>query len=716
MSGHQAVKQAPTRNRLADEKSPYLLQHARNPVDWYPWGDAAFKKAREENKPIFLSIGYSTCHWCHVMAHESFEDAEVARLMNQAFVSVKVDREERPDIDNVYMAICQRMTGRGGWPLTIIMTPDKKPFFAATYIPKESRFGRTGMKQLVPAIEKAWREKRKELLRIADAAEADLKTLTRAGATGGAGGGGEDLDASVLKSAYNEFAGSFDAVNGGFGGAPKFPTPHDLLYLLRYWKRTGEAHALEMVEGTLRAIRRGGIYDHVGGGFHRYSTDAEWLVPHFEKMLYSQALLAMAYVETYQATGDEFCAGVARETFAYVLRDLLDKDGAFHSAEDADSEGEEGKFYVWSADEFSKVVGEDAELAAQVFGVVPAGNFLDEATRRRTGANVLHLAQPLAKVAEKRGIDEVKLRERLEVARKRLFDVRTKRVRPHLDDKVLTDWNGLMIAALAKGARALDEPEYAKAAARAADFILTNMRREDGRLLHRWRDGEAAIGGYVDDYAFFAWGLLELYEATFDAAYLTKSVELTRAMLEHFGDDKAGGGSLFFTADDAPKTLVRQKETHDGAVPSGNAVAALVLLRLSAVTGDTKFAEAAARLLRSYSGVVRRVPRAFTQTLVAVDYAVGPSSEVVIVGAPDDKGTRKLLGALGRPFIPNKIVLLRNPSAKADPVARLAPWTKEHGTVDGRPTAYVCRERACRLPTTDAAEMLKQLGVAEAKR
>jgi uncharacterized protein YyaL (SSP411 family) len=689
-------------NRLIHEKSPYLLQHANNPVDWYPWGEDAFEKAHHEDKPIFLSIGYSSCHWCHVMAHESFEDPQIAALMNDAFVNIKVDREERPDIDDVYMAVAQMMTGRGGWPLSIIMTPDKVPFFAGTYIPKESRWGQAGMLTLVPAISERWETQRDDLLNIADQVTGALQQMSQDAP-------GNELTESTLERAFQQLSQRFDAQRGGFGSAPKFPTPHNLLFLLRYWKRTGSDTALNMVEQTLQAMRRGGVFDHVGFGFHRYSTDAHWLLPHFEKMLYDQAMLAMAYTEAYQATGNESYRGTAEEIFAYVLRDMTAPEGGFYSAEDADSEGEEGKFYVWTQRELREVLGEEeADFVAKVLGVEPGGNFTDEATRAKMGTNILHLPEPLSGLAVRFGLSEQELAERVEVARRKLFARREKRVHPLKDDKVLTSWNGLMIAALAKGARAFDSPCYVQAAAGAADFILEHMVRDDGRLLHRYRDGEAALLAYAEDYAYLTWGLLELYEATFETRYLEKALALNAELVERFWDEESGG--FYTTADDGEQLLVRQKEIYDGAIPSANSVAMLNLLRLGRMTARPDLEEKAATISRVFSKSVGQSPIAYPQLMVAVDLALGPSCEVVIAGKLGAEDTRKMLRALREQFLPSKVVLFR-PDGESPHIARLAEFTRYQRSIDGKATAYVCRHHNCEFPTTDVDAMLELLGV-----
>jgi uncharacterized protein len=692
-------------NKLISEKSPYLLQHARNPVDWYPWGAEAFERAEKENKPIFLSIGYSTCHWCHVMERESFEDPEVARLMNETFVCIKVDREERPDIDNTYMTVCQMMIGSGGWPLTVIMTPDKKPFFATTYIPKETRFGRIGMKEIVPSIKALWEGRKDELLTSAEQIAGALGQIESEGRGPLRG----ELGESTLKQAYGQLSRSFDAQNGGFGTAPKFPTPHNLMFLLRYWKRFGDGHALDMVEKTLQAMRLGGIFDQVGFGFHRYSTDNRWLLPHFEKMLYDQALLSMAYIEAYQATGGkEAYEQTAREIFAYVLREMTSPEGGFYSAEDADSESEEGKFYLWTLGEVKRVLSpEEADLIATVFTMKKNGNFVDEATGKETGKNILLLKKPLAAITSDLAISLDELAQRLEGARTRLFEARAKREHPLKDDKILADWNGLMIAALAKAAQVFAETLYADAARRSADFILTHMVDAKGRLYHRHRDGEAAVTAFLDDYAFLTWGLIELYETTFEPGYLQKALDLSAMMLEHFWDGERGG--FYFTADDADRVLVRKKEIYDGAVPSGNAVAMLNLLRLARLTGRPEYEEKAAALARTFSDAVMQSPGAYTQLMIALDFARGPSYEVVIVGNPQAEDTKAMVKALRKAFVPNKIVIFRPADEEAPEITRLAGFTKDLARLNNKAMAYVCSAFRCELPITETQQMLALL-------
>ncbi|MFN2517163.1 MAG: thioredoxin domain-containing protein [Pyrinomonadaceae bacterium] len=688
-------------NRLIKEKSPYLLQHAHNPVDWYPWGEEAFEKARKENKPVLLSIGYSTCHWCHVMETESFSDTQVASLMNDAFVSIKVDREERPDIDNVYMNVSVLMTGSGGWPLTIIMTPDKRPFFVATYIPKDGRFGQAGLLDLIPRVKQAWSTQHERILQSANQITSALQQKT-------SNSPGADLDASTLQAAYQQLKSRFDERYGGFGQSQKFPTPHNFLFLLRYWKRTGDTKALEMVERTLQAMRRGGMYDHVGFGFHRYSTEATWLVPHFEKMLYDQALLAMAYTETFQATGKEEYEKTAREIFTYVLRDMTSASGGFYSAEDADSEGEEGKFYLWSEKEIRQALSkEEADLFVKVLGVQSGGNFTEQSTGNKPGTNILYLSKPLRETAAELKVSEQQLQSRLELSRQRLFAVREKRRHPGKDDKILVDWNGLMIAALAKGAQAFNEPKYLEAARRAADFIQRNVHTSDGRLLHRYRDGQANIKAHAEDYAFLIWGLLELHEATFQINYLRTALELNNELLKHFWDTTRGG--FYFSADDGEALLVRSKEIYDGAIPSGNSVAMLNLLRLGRITANTDFEKKAAAIGRTFSGEIRSSPSASTQLMVALDFAIGPSYEVVIAGGSQAEDTRAMLNALRIRFIPNKVVLLKPTDQKEPEITKLAEFTKYQSSRDGKATAYVCLKYMCKLPTTDSGKMLELL-------
>jgi len=689
-------------NRLAQEKSPYLLQHAENPVDWYPWGDEAFEKAKKENKPIFLSIGYSTCHWCHVMAHESFEDEEVASLMNEAFVNIKVDREERPDIDGVYMQVAQIITGRGGWPLTIIMTPDKKPFYAATYIPKESRYNMLGMKELVPRIKELWTSKQEDIDKVIDQIEEAVSQPSKTRPT-------EDLVLEDINHAYSQLSQRFDEEKGGFGSAPKFPSPHNLMLILRYWKRTGDENALYMVEKTLQEMRLGGLFDHLGFGFHRYSTDAEWLLPHFEKMLYDQASLMMAYTEAYQITKKHEYSDVVRDIFEYVTRDLMSPEGAFFSAEDADSEGEEGRFYTWEKSEIEDVLeGDMASIFMQVYNIHEEGNFDDEATREKTGLNILHLKQRADIATDLTNMSREELSNLLDNAKTKLFIRRERRVRPSLDDKILTDWNGFMIAAIAKAAVAIGNEKYVETAEKALSFILETMLDEKRGLFHRYKDGEVAIGAFLDDYAYLIWALLEMYEATFRTEYLEQAKNLTDDLMKNFWDEESG--ALFFSSVDAEELLVRKKDAYDGAMPSGNSVAMFNLIRLARLLGDSKYEDFAAAIGNAFSMEIKRTPSAYSMMLLGLDFALGPSFEIVIAGDPQMDDTRKMIEQVRKNFIPRKVILLRGTPEQSKTITELAPFTKFHEPLNNKATAHVCVDHNCKLPTTELSRMMELLG------
>lgn len=690
-------------NRLIHEKSPYLLQHAHNPVDWYPWGEEAFTAASERDVPIFLSIGYSTCHWCHVMAHESFEDEEVAAALNEAFVCIKVDREERPDLDAYYMSVCQALTGSGGWPLTVLMTPDRQAFYAGTYFPKSSRYGRPGLIELVAAITKAWQGKRESLMQTATEVREHLEQADSATPDAAA------LTLGTLDLAYRQLAKSFDAQHGGFGRAPKFPTPHNLTFLLRYWRRTGLDEPLQMVLQTLRQMGAGGVYDQVGFGFHRYSTDRVWLVPHFEKMLYDQALLAIAFLEAYQATGEADLAEKAREIFTYVLRDMTDAKGGFYSAEDADSEGEEGKFYVWSLPELQELLsGDELSLVRTVFDVTKQGNFRDEASGKEQATNILHLNKTWVESAQELQLSEATLQEKWRMIREKLLSVREQRVRPHLDDKVLADWNGLMIATLALGGRVLQEDRWTDAARRAAKFLLGHLRRTDGRLWKRYREGEAALVAHLDDYAFTTWGLLELYETSLEPAFLRLALEINQIMLDLFLDQERGG--FYLTAADQTEMPLRMKETYDSAIPAGNSVATQNNLRLSRLTGDEHLAEVARQSLVAIGSQLAAYPTAHTQMLQALDFYLGPSFEVVVVGQSEHPDMQAMLKALSGWYQPRQVLLLRPAGEAEAEIVKLAPYLADYQTVNDQATAYVCSGFSCQRPTTEVGVMLKQLG------
>jgi uncharacterized protein YyaL (SSP411 family) len=690
-------------NRLADEQSPYLRQHKDNPVDWYPWGEAAFEKARREDRPIFLSIGYSTCHWCHVMERESFEDEAVARVLNEAFVPIKVDREERPDVDSIYMDVCQMMRGQGGWPLTVLLTPDRKPFFAATYLPKEGRFQQTGLMDLLPRVRKLWQNDRQKLLDDAEEVT-DLLQRSTQQEEGDAPGPG------ALDEAYRQLSRQFDRTHGGFGSAPKFPAPHTLLFLLRHSHRTGEERAREMVTTTLD--RLGGLFDQVGYGFHRYSTDQRWLLPHFEKMLYDQAMHVLAYTEAYQVTGAARYETTAREVLTYVLRDLQAPDGGFYSAEDADSrteEGtmEEGAFYVWSTDEVRELLdAEAAELMIDVFNMHPEGNYQEESTGERTGTNVLHLERPLAEEAERRGMTEEALRERVEAARTTLYEHRETRPRPGLDDKVLTDWNGLMVAALATAARVFDEPEYETAARRTGRFLLDTMHDAEGRLLHRYRDGGAGIRATLDDYAFLIWGLLELYETTFEPDWLRAARDHMEVCLDRFWDAEHGG--FYMTPEDGEALIVRPKDISDGAKPSGNSIQLMNLLRLARCTGQTAYEERAAALSRWAGGTARSRPTGVTALLAGLHWGLGTPREVVVAGERGAADTEALLQAVRQTYTPTTVTLHR-PTGETPDITDLAPFAAAQTPLDGQAAAYVCQNLQCEAPTTDPDTLREQL-------
>ena len=693
------AKETKHQNRLADSQSPYLLQHASNPVDWYPWGDEAFEKAKEENKPIFLSIGYSTCHWCHVMEHESFEDSTVAAQMNEYFVSIKVDREEMPEVDHLYMSVCQAMTGRGGWPLTIVMTPDKEPFFAGTYFPKQGRGKRAGMLQIIPSLANAWSLKQTEIRGSINKIKDYLVQINTSVP-------GDEWDETMIKEAFTQYASRFDPDYGGFGKAPKFPSPHNLILLLRYSKLYDDPTALNMVETTLHYMRLGGVFDHIGLGFHRYSTDKRWFLPHFEKMLYDQAMLSMAYLEAYQLTGNEKYAQVAREIFTYVLRDMTHKEGGFYSAEDADSEGEEGVFYIWSKEELIEILGpEDGTRMAKIFGFSDNGNFRDEASGKSTGNNIPYLPRNKDELAKKSGMSLDEFDGFVEMSRQQLFDVREKRIHPLKDDKILTDWNGLMIAALALGGQVLNEPDYITAAERAAGFVEKNLRDKKGHLMKRYRLGKAGLSPHLDDYSFMVWGLLNLYEATFDTEYLARAIEFTDIMNKDFSDENGG---FFIGSKDAEKLMVRAKDSYDGAIPSGNSVAVMNLFRLSKITGSTQWVDLADKALKAFTKQAKNSPTGFAHMLTGFMFDLKDPKELVIVADGKTPETQELIQQIRGNYSPNKVVLFKDIS-DPDPLTEIASWTKAHSMMDGKPTFYVCENFSCKRPTTNIKTVLNYL-------
>ena len=680
-------------NRLVHEKSPYLLQHAHNPVDWYPWGEEAFAKAREENKPIFLSIGYSTCHWCHVMERESFENPDTAAIMNRLFVNVKLDREERPDVDRIYMTFVQATTGSGGWPMSVFLTPDLKPFFGGTYFPPDPRYGRPGFPQLLNYIGQLWETERAKIAESAKDIVEQLRHHTQAQPTAA------PVDASAYEALFHHARRTFDSKLGGFGEAPKFPRPVLYHFLLREYARTGNAEARDMVLHTLREMAKGGMYDQLGGGFHRYSVDERWFVPHFEKMLYDQGQLAASLIEAWQITGSGEFASVARHTIEYVLRDLRHPEGAFYSAEDADSvidpahphEKGEGAFYIWTEAEIREILGPAADAFLRAYGAEPGGNVRHDPQGEFTGRNILYQAGPM---------DDPTLAD----SRARLLEARAKRIRPHLDDKILTAWNGLMISGLAKAGAALGEPRYTQAAREAADFLLARMwSLEEGRLLRRFRDGEAAIPGFLDDYAFFANALVDLYEASFEPAYVEAAAFIAMAMLVRFEDPRGGG---FYSSGEGQSDLIlRMKEDYDGAEPSGNSIAIEVLLRLSELTANARFRQAALDALQSFASRLRMQGMAAPRMVAAHMLANAAPKQIILAGPDVDA----LAAVVHRRFLPARtLIALRNEQDRAA-FARWHPEVSAMTAIGGRATAYVCENFACQAPVTSPGELEKLL-------
>jgi len=665
-------------NRLINEKSPYLLQHAYNPVDWYPWSEEAFSKARTEDKPVFLSIGYSTCHWCHVMSHESFEDVEVARILNRDFISIKMDREERPDIDSVYMTVCQIMTGSGGWPLTIIMTPEKKPFYADTYLPKTSRYGKIGLIELLEEVAKQWKTNRRRLVEAGEEISTYLGKLTERRTEG-------EPSRELIKNAFDSFSRNYDPKWGGFGVAPKFPTPHNLIFLLRYSRLENSAEALKMSEKTLEQMYKGGIFDHIGGGFSRYSTDDKWLVPHFEKMLYDNALLAYAYLEAYGLTKRRLYRSVAEKTLRYVLRELTDPKGGFYSGQDADSEGVEGKYYVFTPEEIERVLGKsEGRKFCERFGISGEGNF--------EGKSIPNLIENPS--FEDEGPDISALCEKL-------YDYRLKRTSLHKDDKILTSWNALMISTLAKASFLLGEKSYLDAAVRAESFISEYLTDKTGRLLVRWRDGEAANLGQLDDYSFYALCLLELYNATFDASYLKKALRIAGETMRLFEDSENGGYYIY--ASDSEQLISRPKDVYDGAMPSGNSVAALVLGRLAQLTGDETIRTAADRQLRFISGAAGEYPSGSAFSMIALLGSLYPSMELVCVTSGRE-APRELTDFLCEEPSLNLAVILKT-SENSSLLSEVSPFTSEYPIPEKGSLYYLCRNNSCFAPTESIQEV-----------
>ncbi len=685
-------------NRLIHEKSPYLLQHAHNPVDWYPWCDEAFQIAKTENKPIFLSVGYAACHWCHVMESESFEDQQAARELNDTFVCIKVDREERPDVDALYMTACQMITGSGGWPLTIFMTPERQPFFAATYLPKTSRYGRAGIIELSRQVRSLWHENPEAVHTSAEKITQQLRKAFDISMTK------DTPDEKTISSAVAQIQRSFDTRYGGFDRAPKFPTAHRLQFLLHQYYHNPRKEILDMVTQTLTAMRYGGLWDHVGFGFHRYSTDERWLLPHFEKMLYDQALLAMVYLETYQVTQTPLFAQTAEEIFSYVDREMTATGGGFFAAEDADSDGEEGKFYLWTLAQWHEALGDsDANAWQTVMNITADGNSKEEATGQITGRNIVHLKHPIEHWIRRWQINEDQFHTQWSATRQRLFDYRKMRQAPLKDDKILTDWNGLMIAAYAMGARILGNERYEQVAATAADFIWTHLRSKNQQLLHRYREGQAAIAATANDYAFYILGLLELYRTTFILIYLERALTLQEEMIDHFWNQTTGG--FYLTSQQEVDLPIRPVEIYDGATPSANSVALSNLIRLSRLTGDLRFDEMALRILQAFGNQIKAHPTAHTYFLMGVGFALGRSCEVVLVGNPNERVTQSLLNSLNQQFTPGLGVVLKTDENRTQ-LTQLAQFTNRFESENQLPTAYVCKGQQCDQPTTDLAEML----------
>ena len=673
-------------NRLAKETSPYLLQHAHNPVDWYPWGEEAFAKAKIEDKPILLSIGYSSCHWCHVMEKESFEDEETAEIMSEKFVSIKVDREERPDLDAIYMEAVQTLTGSGGWPMTVFLTPEGKPFFGGTYFPPVDRYGVPSFKRVLLSISEAYAKKKQEVLESAEQLHSKLNESILAET---------DLSIFPIEAAFLQLSNAFDGTYGGFGRAPKFPQSTTLELLLRIGRKQGFNYANRIVELTLVKMARGGLYDHLGGGLHRYSVDQKWLVPHFEKMLYDNALLSRVYLHQYQITKNPFYRKVVEETLDYVLKEMTDQHGGFYSTQDADSEGEEGKFYVWTKKEIQSVLGEDAEAFCKYYGVTDDGNF--------EGKNILNIPSEPSEIASSLKIPEDDLAETIERSRKKMLAERDKRIKPGRDDKVLASWNGLMLASFSESARVLGREDYLKTAKKNASFILQNMHK-NGRLFHVWKDGISKVNGYLEDYAFLAEGLIELYQITFDPKWFAEAQSLASCVIDHFEDKKAGG--YYDTSDDHEQLIVRPKSFFDSAVPSGGSVATQVMLKLATYTAKNELAESAKRALKSVGTQLENYPTGLSNWLIALDQYLSPPKEVAIVGDPLSGKTKTMLSVISETYRPDVIVALE-PYGRdySETIPLLQGRTQTHSGT----TVYVCKNFACEMPTSDPEVLRKML-------
>jgi uncharacterized protein YyaL (SSP411 family) len=678
-------------NRLINETSPYLLQHAHNPVDWFPWGEEAFDLAQREKKPVLLSIGYSACHWCHVMEHESFENEAIAKLMNENFVNIKVDREERPDLDQIYMNAVQMMTHHGGWPMTVFLTPAAVPFYAGTYFPPEDRYNMPGFPRVLISLADAYRERPEEIQETAIAILDGLKQSTATIESN------ETISDDLLETAYRGIIKNYDATNGGFGGAPKFPPAMSLEFLLHTHYRTAEPQALRIVTDTCTKMAEGGIYDHLGGGFHRYSTDARWLVPHFEKMLYDNALLSRLYLHCYQVTGDTSARAVAEGILDYVVREMTDPLGGFYSTQDADSEGVEGKFFVWSLDEIKKLLGErEATLFAAYYNVTESGNF--------EGENILNVTHDLTEVARAQNVTAEELTETLKEARKVLFAARETRIKPARDEKVLTAWNGLMLASFAEAGAILSRADYTQVAKHNARFVLDNVRK-DGLLLRTYKDGQAKLNAYLEDYAFYIDGLLTLFETTGELEWFQEAGALAATMIDEFWDEQEGG--FFFTGKSHEELIVRAKDFFDNATPSGNSVATEVLLRIGMLTDNSDYQRRAATLFRLTASMVRRYASGFGRLLCALDFHLGKPKEIAIIGSPDSEDTQSLLKEIWKPYLPNKIIAQASPDDMS--AAQLIPLLRDRPGRDNKATAYVCERFVCKEPATSPGQLASQL-------
>jgi uncharacterized protein YyaL (SSP411 family) len=681
-------------NRLANETSPYLLQHRDNPVDWYPWGPEALERAKAEDRPILLSVGYSACHWCHVMEHESFEDDETAVLMNQWFVPVKVDREERPDIDSIYMSAVQRMTGHGGWPMTVFLTPDGEPFYGGTYYPPEPRYGMPSFRQVLAGVYDAWAHRRDDVAQSAQELTEAVREGTELRPPAGA------VDPSVLERAHRSVAQRFDGAWGGLAGAPKFPQPLMLESVLRAWKRTGDAEALRFVEVTLRRMAAGGMYDHLGGGFARYSVDAHWLVPHFEKMLYDNALLVRVYLHAWQATGSPEYRAVAEDVLRWVINEMTSPEGGFYSALDADSEGEEGRFYLWTPEQIDEVLGaEDGAIVRAWWGVTPAGNF--------EGRTILHAWRTVEAASAEAGVTPERLMDAVTRARPLLYEARAKRIWPGLDDKVLTAWNAMMLHAFADAVRSTESEEYRAAAVRSAEFLLGSLR-VDGRLMRTYKAGRARIPAFLEDHALLADALIALYEATFDARWLREARTLADEVIARFWDEAEG--VFYDTAADAEALVVRPRDLWDNATPSGTSAATMMLLRLGEMTGEERYRAVAERVLQGMAEVAARAAPGFGNLLSALDFYLATPTEIAFVGTPGEGDTDALLRVAARAYLPNAVTALRRPG-EDDAIGELIPLLRGRTMIDGRAAAYVCERLACQVPVTEPVALAQQLGV-----